>query len=281
MKTLAGSLVLIILLLFSSVSDGGIFKCVGSDGSITFSDTPCSAEQENQTVVRDLDSHVTTYSSEYADGYEDYGSRNTTENRQLQPQQREAPEYIEIPPEPDRPQAPSVEYRTVPGTPHMAPTTRGGFVLRTGERSYFDPQTGQAGEGEFIGDRYDREEEFVDPDESAAYREAMREYREAKFEREIAIEAEKHAAKSQGRNASPQYCGEMQVRLAKAKQEEKSLRRQLENLESSRPSSRASAEQRANHFKRTKASKERVRDQLSENRRQQQEYSGNYRRLCR
>ena len=275
-------LILLLMLSTSTVFAGQIFKCVSTDESVTFSDTPCKDTGGDQKTVDEFDSRVTTYGSGYPDGYQssvespyaDEISRN---------QQRSAapPNYIDIPPDPVKPDAPAVHTRTVPGTPHIVPSTQGGHVLRTGERSYIDPATGRVEEGEFIGDRYDKQQNYVDPEESQAHKEAMRDYENAKYDREVTIESEKHAAKVQNRNASPQYCGEMQYKIAQAKQQRDSLDRQMDQLESSRPSSRASAKQRSSHHKRTKKSKENLKEQMSANRRQQQEHSNNYRRLCR
>ena len=293
MKIPVRILILTLVLSSPTISNAEIFKCVAADGSITFSDTPCSHTSDEATLVDDLDSRVTTYDSEYPDGYgksnsaKRYGqeiradSPYAEEISRAQRGQASPPNYTDIPPEPVKPNAPSIHTRSVPGTPHMVPSTQGEHVLRTGERSYVDPQSGQVKQGQLIGGGYDNEEEYVDPEESQDYKDAMREYKNAQYDREVAIESEKHAAEFQDRNASSQYCGEMQYKITQAKQQGDSLDRQMDQLESSRPSSRASAEQRSNHHKRTKKSKESLKDKMSANRKQKREYSNNYRRLCR
>ena len=119
-------IVLLLMLSASTVSAGEIFKCVAADGSITFSDTPCSHTNDDITVVNDLDSRVTTYGTEYSDGYgePDFPRRYNQEDHTDSPYAQEiartnsrqisTPNYIEIPPEPEKPEA-----RNVPSQTHL------------------------------------------------------------------------------------------------------------------------------------------------------------------
>lgn len=229
MKVPVIRLILLLMLSTSTVFSGQIFKCVSTDGTVTFSDTPCGETGGDQKPVDEFDSRVTTTGSGDTDGYQSsVESPYAAEISRNQQRSAAPPNDIDIPPEPVKPDAPAVHTRTVPGTPHI------------------------------------KQQDYVDPEESQAHKETMREYENATYD-----------------NASLQYCGEIQYKIAQAKQQRDSLDRQMDQLESSRPSSRASAEQRSSHHKRTKKSKENLMEQMSANRRQQQEYYNNYRRLCR
>jgi len=209
----------LMLLFASSTSQAAIFKCIGTDGSVTFSDKPCAASNEKQTTVNESRRSISSYSSGFDDGYqpEKFVKENQARSLRKSNSKNVPTEYIDIP---DRPERPGSKLRT---------TVTGEPVIVTGSNTAIDPSTGQTVPIHISGH---------DP---------YKEYREANRQREIAIEAEKHRAKATRTSANPMLCAEYRMEVDSYNSRGKQ-----------RPSNRASREQRNSFYEREKSYKAQV-----------------------
>ena len=235
------TLIVLFSLYLGELAAGPIYKCVDDNGGVTFTDSPCeSAEPGHHTETVDIrDSNFSTYNPDpTVESYYEPIVAEPDSGRKSKDASQQA--YIEIPPLPSRPAPPRH------GTPHMVPSTQGGMVLRTGENSYLDPTTGVPRQGQFTGPYEDPADAIRYAQQKAAYDEAMR-------QRNIAVEAEKHRAKTQKSQANPMLCAEYRLRLES-----------IEDRSYSRPDSRASAESRSKLYKAQKTTKEKLKAEEKE-----------------
>jgi hypothetical protein len=211
-----------------------IYKCVSSDGSVTFADLPCSKDPTEVTIVEETNSRITSYESSYPNrrAYQpsvqpqpprtnDHRTSGNGANRYDQIE----PDYIEIPDTPVRPD--TTFWRTTSGT----------SVIRTGEKTAIDPSTG----------RQIRVRPLSSNDEWTRHRKAKEDYQNA-------LDAEQHQARIERRPANPKLCASYRREIAK-----------LESREGARPSNRASRESRNKFYEHRKKNRERMKELKSLN----------------
>ncbi len=227
-------LLLVIVMPFPTMA-GEIYKCISADGSVTFADTPCTTGDEvQQTVtVDDFDPNLTSQDSNYADGIrQTYSLPDTDREDRYSRATTAEPSYIDIPPMPSSPMhSPPMPTRS---SGIATDVTTGRPMIITSPNSAIDPTTGKNVPITLIGTTNNQE-----------YNERRHDYLEQLRKRNIAIEAETQRAKKQRTNANPLLCAEYRLNIV-------SLGAKI----NSRPDSRASTEERSQHFYQQKANKE-------------------------